>query len=87
MNVEPLPRIPDSDLPVSRAYSGSYEECRAAMERDAADLAPMGYHVLSESYGVTWGAGACIGWLSVEFGRAAPVATGSGDDDEKTAGP
>jgi hypothetical protein len=82
MNVEPLPRRTDSDLPVSRSYSGSYEECRAAMERDAADLAPMGYRVLSESYGASWGTGVCIGWLSVEFGRAAPVATGSRDDEE-----
>jgi hypothetical protein len=86
-DVEPLSGASDPDLPISRAYSGSYEECRAAMERDAADLAPLGYHVLTESYGVSWSAGVCVGCLSVEFGRQPGDVTRSPDAKTEMAQP
>jgi hypothetical protein len=80
MNVESKPGTKDPHpAPLSRVYNGSYEDCRSAMERDAAELAPTGYHVVCESYDVSWGAGVCVGCLSVEFERAAQVA-GSSDD-------
>lgn len=84
MNVEPLGTAdPPAGAPITRVYTGSYGECHAAMERDAAELAPIGYGVLSESYNVSWGAGICYGCLSVEFGQPTPdAAIASGDNPE-----
>jgi hypothetical protein len=86
MNVEPKSGItdPHRQAPITRVYTGSYEDCRKVMERDAAELAPAGYHVVSESYDVSWGAGVCVGCLSVEFARAAPVAHESADASQTT---
>jgi hypothetical protein len=81
MNVESKPGMTDPHgAPLTRVYNGSYEDCQSAMERDAAELAPTGYHLACESYDVSWGAGVCVGCLSVEFERAAPVSTTSPDD-------
>jgi hypothetical protein len=72
MSLEPGPGSAQPATSISRAYSGTYEECQAALERDAAELASLGYRLVSETYDVSWGAGVCIGCLSAEFGRSAP---------------
>ena len=84
MNGESRPATADAhgSAPISRVYSGSHEQCREAMERDAAELAPTGYQVISESYAVSWGAGVCVGCLSVEFGREAPDAPRAPDNNQ-----
>jgi len=79
---------PHRKAPLSRVYTGRYEDCQKAMERDVAELALAGYRVVSESYDVSWGAGVCVGCLSVEFAQGSPPpGIGSRDDDRETDHP
>jgi hypothetical protein len=90
MNVERLAETMDQHrkAPMSRVYTGGYKDCQKAMERDVAELAPAGYRVVSESYNMSWGAGVCVGCLSVEFAQGSPpLGIGSRDDDQETGHP